>query len=60
MYVQYSEGSLPVLREVDVVVVGGSLAGIAAALTLAAGGLSVAVIEPRTYLGREITSTLRP
>lgn len=60
MYVQYAEGSLPILREVDVAVVGGSLAGIAAALTLAVGGLSVVVIESRTYLGREITATLRP
>lgn len=39
---------------------GGSLAGIAAALRLAGEGQTVIVIEPRTYLGCDITATLRP
>lgn len=48
------------MRDADVVVVGGSLAGIAAALELVKGGRSVMIIEPHTYLGRDITATLRP
>ncbi|MFB9278627.1 FAD-dependent oxidoreductase [Cohnella cellulosilytica] len=51
---------LPVLFDADVVVVGGSFAGLACAAELAKRGDRVAVIEPRTYLGREATATLRP
>ncbi len=60
MQIDYGETTLPILREADIAVVGGSLAGIAAALTLAGHGKSVVLIEPRTYLGRELTATLRP
>ena len=52
--------TLPVLRTADVVVAGGSFGGIAAALAFARAGRRVALIEPRTYLGREMTATLRP
>ena len=52
--------TLPVLRRPDVVVAGGSFAGAAAALQLARAGRKVLLIEPRTYLGREVTATLRP
>jgi len=52
--------TLPVLREVEVAVIGGSFAGVAAALRLQQAGYRSMVIEPRTYLGREITATLRP
>lgn len=52
--------TLPVLREVEVAVIGGSLAGVAAALRLQQAGYRNMVIEPRTYLGREIAATLRP
>jgi len=38
-------------KEVDVVVVGGGIAGLAAAVTLARRGLSVSVIESRSILG---------
>jgi flavin-dependent dehydrogenase len=51
---------LPILHVCDVVVVGGSLAGVAAAVTMARAGRKVSLVEPRTYLGREITATLRP
>lgn len=51
---------LPVLHSVDVTVVGGSCAAIAAAVLCARSGRSVLLIESRTYLGREITATLRP
>lgn len=52
--------SLPVLRTADVAVLGGSFAGIAIALELRRARRRVVLIEPRTYLGREITATLRP
>ena len=58
--VDYLPSKLPTLFNGDVVVIGGSLAGVATALELAKSGKSVALIEPRTYLGREITATLRP
>jgi len=60
MRIEYPHTTLPVLREAEIAIVGGSIAGIAAALTLAQHGRSVIVIEPRTYLGRDITATLRP
>ncbi|HET8629740.1 MAG TPA: FAD-dependent oxidoreductase [Thermomicrobiales bacterium] len=58
--VGYGRAALPVLFAGDVVVVGGSFAGVAAAVALARAGRRVALIEPRTYLGREVTATLRP
>ncbi|MBD2868800.1 FAD-dependent oxidoreductase [Paenibacillus arenilitoris] len=51
---------LPVLFEADAAVICGSFAGIACAVRLAARGKKVVVLEPRTYLGRELTATLRP
>ncbi|MCL6430974.1 MAG: FAD-dependent oxidoreductase, partial [Anaerolineae bacterium] len=44
----------------DVAVVGGSLAGVSVALTLARAGRSVVLVEPRTYLARDIFAPLRP
>jgi ribulose 1,5-bisphosphate synthetase/thiazole synthase len=52
--------SIPVLAEVDAVVVGGSFAGVSCALKLASQGKRVMVVESRTYLGREMTATLTP
>ncbi|SFE19206.1 FAD dependent oxidoreductase [Paenibacillus catalpae] len=52
--------AVPVLGEADAAVIGGSLAGIACALELANAGKRVWLIEPRTYMGRELTATLRP
>lgn len=60
MNVTLDRTTLPVLAASDVVVVGGSLAGIAAALAFVNSGRKVSLVEPRTYLGREITATLRP
>lgn len=51
---------LPVLHECDTLVIGGTLAGIALAIKLVEAGKEVVVIEPRTYLGAELTATLRP
>lgn len=52
-------GSLPVLREVDVVVVGGGSGGVAAALEAAGKGAKVFVAAPRPYLGEDICATSR-
>ncbi len=60
MHVTLGARELPVLHECDVAVAGGSLGGVAAALAQAQAGRRVALIESRTYLGREITATLRP
>jgi len=60
MTLRLGSQTLPVLREVDVALIGGSFAGVAAALRLQRDGYRSMVIEPRTYLGREITATLRP
>ena len=60
MQISYSEKSLPVIRAGDVVIAGGSLAGIAAALEFSRAGKKVVLIEPRTYLGRELSATLTP
>ena len=51
---------LPVLHKADVIVVGGSLAGISAALDFAKNGSKVVLIEFRNYLGYNISASLRP
>jgi flavin-dependent dehydrogenase len=52
--------TLPILTTCDALIVGGSFGGTAAALSLAKAGRRVLLVEPRTYLGREMTATLRP
>jgi ribulose 1,5-bisphosphate synthetase/thiazole synthase len=54
------EADISVLAEKEIVILGGSFAGIACAVELAKGGQQVMIIEPRTYLGRELTAPLRP
>jgi len=51
---------LPILRKADVVVIGGSVAGVAAALEFARAGRKVVLVEHRIYLGREVSATLKP
>ena len=58
--IAYLKRTLPVLRSGDVVIAGGSFAGIAAALTFSRSGKKVVLVEPRTYLGREISAVLSP
>ncbi|HEX6922777.1 MAG TPA: FAD-dependent oxidoreductase, partial [Bacillales bacterium] len=58
--VKMDRKELPVLKTCDVVVAGGSFAGVAAALELSRAGRKVVLVESRTYLGREMTATLRP
>jgi ribulose 1,5-bisphosphate synthetase/thiazole synthase len=52
--------NVTVIAEAEVAVIGGSFAGIASALEFVRTGKRVIIIEPRTYLGRELTATLRP
>ena len=58
--VQLDRSRLSVLRKADVIVIGGSVAGVAAALQFAREGHKTVLIEHRMYLGREISATLKP
>ena len=49
--------TFPVWAEVDVVVVGGSVAGLAAALAAVESGARVAVLAERTYVGDDVAGT---
>jgi len=49
-----SRKSLPLAYDVDIVVAGGSLAGVEAACAAADAGASVLVVESRPYLGYDI------
>jgi hypothetical protein len=53
-----NEWTLPLARAVDVVVVGGGLAAVAAALELRARGRSVLVVAERAYLGEDVAGVL--
>lgn len=52
--------SIPVSREVDVVVIGGGASGIAAAISAAEGGAKTLLIEQRGFLGGMGTVALVP
>jgi hypothetical protein len=55
--IKQSERQLPVVGQADVVIAGGGVAGVAAALHVAQTGRSVILIEPRNQLGQEFTAT---
>ncbi len=50
---------LPVLEEVDVVVIGGTSAGVSAAVAAARKGATVFLAAPRPYLGEDICASYR-
>ena len=54
-----SARNIPIAHDVDVVVVGGSSAGVAAAVAAAKQGAKVFVAAPRPYLGEDICATYR-
>ena len=54
-----SARNIPLAYDVDVVVVGGSSAGVAAAVAAAEQGAKVFVAAPRPYLGEDICATYR-
>lgn len=51
--------ALPVAQEVDVVVVGGSSGGVAAAVEAAQRGAKVFLVAPRPYLGEDLCASYR-
>jgi len=57
--VQESARSIPVAAEVDVVIVGGTTGAVAAAVAAAESGAKVFLAAPRTFLGDDMTATLR-
>ena len=59
-YIEEKTRKTPVIDEVDVLVVGGGVAGIAAALAAARGGAKTAIIEKNECLGGAISAALMP
>ena len=57
--VNESARDIPLTYDVDVVVVGGSSAGVAAAVEAAASGAKVFLAAPRPYLGEDLCATYR-
>ncbi len=57
--VRESAREVPVAAEADVLVVGGGCGAVAAAIAAAQGGAKVFLAAPRTYLGDDMTATLR-
>src|SRR5664280_2814172 len=58
--VRFERSRVPILLRAAVIIAGGSLAGVAAALEFARAGKKVVIVEHRTYLGREVAATLKP
>ena len=54
-----SAREIPLVRSADVLVVGGSSAGVAAAVAAKKAGAEVFLVAPRPYLGDDIAGTLR-
>ncbi len=54
-----SEKTLPLVQDVDVVVVGGTSGAVAAARKAAADGAKVFLVAPRPYLGEDMAGKLR-
>ncbi|HEY3324166.1 MAG TPA: FAD-dependent oxidoreductase [Planctomycetota bacterium] len=54
-----SARKIPLAYNVDVVVVGGGVGGVSAAIAAAKGGAKVFLAAPRTYLGEDVAGTLR-
>jgi flavin-dependent dehydrogenase len=57
--VAQSARNIPVIKTVDVVVVGGSTAGVSAAVSAAEKGARVFLVAPRSYLGEDLCATMR-
>ena len=57
--VRQSAREIPLVRTVDVVVVGGTLGAVSAAIEASDQGASVLLVAPRTYLGEDLCGTLR-
>jgi hypothetical protein len=57
--VNQSARGVPLVDEVDIVVVGGSTGAVAAAIEAASAGAEVYLVAPYPYLGEDMTATLR-
>ena len=57
--VMESARKIPLVKETDVLVVGGSSGAVSAALAAKAAGADVYLVAPRPYLGEDIAGTLR-
>lgn len=57
--VMESARKIPLVKEADVLVVGGSSGAVSAALAAKSAGASVYLVAPRPYLGEDIAGTLR-
>ena len=57
--IQESARKIPLVKETDVLVVGGSSGAVSAALAAKAAGADVYLVAPRPYLGEDIAGTLR-
>ena len=58
--IKVSKSQIPLYASTDYLIIGGSFGGISAAYQLAKNGKSVIILDSGTFLGREITSYLRP
>ena len=58
-YVHQGSGRIPVVRKVDLVVVGSTVGAVAAATEAAKEGVRVLLIGSRPYLGEDICATMR-
>ena len=58
-YIIEGEREIPIVAEADVVVVGGTIRSVAAAIAAAEEGASVFLVASRTYLGEELAGRLR-
>ncbi len=56
--VHQSARQIPLVRQTDVLVVGGTLGAVAAAVEAAESEASVLLVAPRTYLGEDLCATL--
>ncbi len=54
-----SSRRIPVAAHVDIVIAGGGMAGVSAALEASAQGRSVMLLAPRLYLGEDLADTMR-
>ena len=57
--IEQNDRNLPVVGKAEVVVAGGGVAGVTAALRAAEDGYSVILLESRNYFGHEITATYK-